>query len=482
MSASSALDVVAPAFHTCPDSFITLGPEVADLASAVGFPPDPEQRMLLDDMYAMSQDRTPVAFEFCVICSRQNLKTGVFKMAAIADAFYFHEPLTVWTAHLFDTTEGAFRDLKQLIDGSDMLTRRVKKITEGHGDEEIVLTDGCLIQFKARAHSGGRGKTAGKVFLDEGLFLQQTHVGSLYPVMATIPGAQVRIGSSAGLATSEVLRDIRDRGRKGDPGLAYAEWSDQEPPSCQQADCDHHRDVAGCCLDDRDRWRRSNPAMGRRIKESRIATFRRNMPAAEFAREFLGWWDNPGGSEPVLDLAAFGRLEDLASCAVGQLTYGLATSLDRKWSAIAVSGERDDGLDHVDVGEHRPGTGWLVARCVELNVKHGPARFFLDAAGPTASLTPDLTAAGLQVVETSGTDLREACARFVDAVTNKTLRHLGQPDLLAALKAAVWRPVGDGGRAFGRRASADDISCLEAAALAHGGSVADARAAINNVW
>lgn len=485
MSGSSlALDLVAPAYRTVPESFATLGPEVADLAASIGFAPDPEQRLLLDDMYAMKRDRTPVAFEFCVICSRQNLKTGLFKMAAIADSFYFHDPLVTWTAHLFDTAEGAFRDIKQLVDGSDMLTRRVRKITEGNGDEEIILVDGCRMQFKARGKSAGRGKTGGKVFLDEGFALQPMHIGSLYPIMATIPGAQVRIGSSAGLAMSEVLRDIRDRGRKGDADLAYSEWSDTAPPACQRFDCDHHRDAPGCCLDDRERWRRSNPAMGRRISIERIATFRRSMPPAEFAREFLGWWDEPGVDEVAISPAAWALTEDATSSMVAVGGFGIEVSLDRKSSAIGASGRRSDDLWHVESIDGRRGTGWVVDRCVELNKRHGPAVFGLDGGGPANSLIEPLEAAGLNLLVAQTREVGMACAGLIDGVNQKTIWHGPEDELAYAVAGAKKRPLGDGAFALGRKASDVDIARLQAVALAHWAATNGAgdKSPVNNIW
>jgi hypothetical protein len=488
---SPALDLVAPSFRTFPDSFTTLGPEVADLASDIGFPPDPEQRMLLDMMYAMRRDRTPAAFEFCVICSRQNLKTGLFKMAAIADAFYFHEPLTTWTAHQFDTTEGAFRDIKALIDGSDMLTKRVRKITAGHGDEEITLTDGSLMQFKARMHTGGRGKTGGKIFLDEGFALQQTHIGSLYPIMATIPGAQVRIGSSAGLVASVVLRDIRDRGRKGDKGLAYAEWSDNQPPTCDRPDCDHHRDAEGCCLDDRDRWRRSNPAMGRRISEERIETFRRSMPPAEFAREFLGWWDEETGERVITELDWQNCFNE-ASQIVAAPMFALDVAPSRAWAAIAAAGLNGAGKSHLEVTgrdgvtDHRPGTDWVVPRLVELRLVFPDMRVVIAAGSAAEALKPAVEAAGIPVDVIGARDVAAACGLFYDHVVTSQIAHLGQPCLDAAVAAAKKR-VEDGETAWvwGRKRSSADITPLYAATLALWALVGASNLAlhpINNVW
>ncbi len=71
--------LVEPAYRSSPPFTRTLGPEVADLATLVDFEPDPEQRLGLDMLFALDA-RSPVGgVEFAVVCSRQNLKTGLFQ-------------------------------------------------------------------------------------------------------------------------------------------------------------------------------------------------------------------------------------------------------------------------------------------------------------------------------------------------------------------------------------------------------------------
>lgn len=468
----SSLDVVAPAFRWVPESYTTLGDEVADLATRIGFGPDPEQRLGLDMMYAANQDRTWASFVFAVICSRQNLKTGLFKMAAIADLFLFEDELVVWTAHLFATAEGAFWDIKKLIDANDMLSRRVKKITTGSGDMEIELHSGAKMKFLARSLSGGRGMTGSKVFLDEGFALQRSHIGSLFPTLATVPGAQVRIGSSAGLVDSAVLRGFRDRGRAGgDDSLAYLEWCDTEPAACQQRNCDHLYGVAGCSLDDRDRWRRSNPAMGRRIAEKRIANFRKSMPADEFAREFLGWWDEPRG-EPVIPDALWLAGLDVSSRIAAGHRFALDVSPAREYASIGVSGVRADSRAHVEVtsrrGEidHRPGTDWVLERLGQLHTAFPEVPLAIAAGSAAATLIPAIEQLGMAVELVPNSEVPAACGLFYDLATAPIpgVVHLGQPALNDAVTDAQRLFVGD--RAFTWARRQGDITCLYVATLA----------------
>ena len=263
--------LVEPAFHTAPAWSRTLGPEVADLCGHFGYPPVPEQQLLLDDTFGFDSNGRSVAFEIAAICSRQNLKTVFLMQAAIGWLFVTDQRLVVWSAHDFGTAQETFRDMEQRVTGSDILRRRVKNISHGNGDEAIELLSGSRLMFKARTTGGGRGLTGDKVILDEAFALQPSHMGALLPTLSARPDPQVAYGSSAGLASSDVLRGLRDRGRAGtSPRLAYAEWCAPDG-TCATISCRHALGVEGCALDDPANWQQANPQMGQRITVDFIA-------------------------------------------------------------------------------------------------------------------------------------------------------------------------------------------------------------------
>ena len=76
----------------------------------------------------------------------------------------------------------------------------------------------------------------------------------------------------------------------------------------------------------------------------------------------------------------------------------------------------------------------------------------------------------------------DSAALVFDRVEARTLAHAGYPELDAAVDVAAWRSVGER-RAFGRRASAGDISPLEAVSLA-GWAAAnkDNYDPLDNIW
>jgi hypothetical protein len=432
----------------------------------VGYSPDPEQRLALDRIFALAPGRKSAAFESAVICSRQNLKTGLFKQCALGWLFLTEERLIVWSAHEFRTSQEAFRDMAVLIEGSAMLTRRLKRIYRGNGDESIELMGGQRLIFKARTKSGGRGLTGDKVVLDEAFALQPDHMGALLPTLSVRPDPQVVYGSSAGLVTSDVLRGVRDRAGTS-PRLAYIEWCAPQG-GCVDEKCDHRLGTAGCALDDEENWQRANPLLGRTrsngtgLTVEHVRAEREAMPPLEFARERLGWWDEPGTSE------AFGPgkweacyTTDQPSVSVGALA--VAVSFDLSAAAIVAAAVDGDRVFVMPL-QHQAGTNWLAKRTRELQDEYG-CDVVIDDHGPAADMIPDLEDAGVFLKVAKTPDVLDACAGIFKAVQEQRLAHAAYAELDAAAAAAVRRDVGDRW-AWGRKQSSADISTLEAATLA----------------
>lgn len=467
MTASATL--VEPAWRSAPPFSRTLGPEVAELAVLADFAPDPEQRLGLDLLFAMDANGRSAAFEFAVICSRQNLKTGLFKQAALGWLFITDQQLIVWSAHEFRTAQEAFRDMESLIGDCEWLSRRVLRVHRANGDESIELRTGQRLIFKARTAAGGRGLTGDKVVLDEAFALQAKHMGALLPTLSVRPDPQVVYGSSAGLATSAVLRGVRDRGRPGGGRLAYLEWGN-ERGGCVDSRCSHAVGTSGCALDDVDRWAGANPLLGRTrsngtgLTVEYVRAERAALPPEEFARERLGWWDDPDGAAAVFgdgrwDGCVAERPEGMPVAALS-----VAVAVDLASATIAAAGVGPDGRVHVRPLECHPGTSWVVDSVAALHAEFR-VPVTVDGKGPGAGLLPRLEDAGVTVRVASTSDVLTACADLFQAVQDGRLGHLAYPELDRAVAGAVQRPVGDRW-AWGRRTSTADVSPLEAVTLA----------------
>ncbi|MER7164507.1 hypothetical protein ABT336_00290 [Micromonospora sp. NPDC000207] len=460
-------DLVTPAHLWLPERTGSYGDEAIDLAAMYGRVLDDEQRLAVDAMLSYGPRGRWAAFESAVIEARQCGKTGgIILPVTLFDLFLLPPDKIVWTAHLFRTAREAFNDVVGIIDGCADLSRRVKKISYGNGEEGIYLHSGASLEFLARSKGGGRGIGGKRVVMDEALYLAGEAMGALIPTLAarSVSGdPQIVYGSSAGVLGSDHLRSVRDRGRRGgDPSLVYVEWcapGSWDDPGCQAGpECAHGLTAEGCALDDEVLWRAANPPLGRRISVVYIRRERRALPPAEFGRERLGWWDDPV-SGSVVPLQKWIDCLDATSAPAGRPVFGIDVAPGSRSAAIVAAMWRDDGLPHLEVVAYGPGSDWVPARADVLR-KHRPLDWVLDPTGPAGALLPGLAAVGIEPRQMSSRDLGQACEAFAAAVTNETVRHLGDELMTRAIKGAGRREIGDGLWAWSRRKSDVDICPL----------------------
>jgi hypothetical protein len=460
-----SLTLTAPAFSWHPQRLDTAGPMAGDLMAAAGRRLDPEQQLAVDVLMGVAPGGRWAQLEAADIKPRQNGKTtGTLAPIALTSLFLLGAELILWTAHRFSTTAEAFRDVQAIIENTDALSRRVARVRVANGEESIELVNGNRLRFLARTGPGGRGMSADLLIMDEAFSLRADHMSALIPTLSARPNPMVVYGSSAGLADSDLLRGIRDRGRAGgDPSLAYVEWAAPgsfQEPGCARRDCGHDVGTAGCALDDEGNWQAANPAMPHRIAPGFVAAERRALPPAEFARERLGWWDVPGIGTSV-DLSAWNECADLASTFEGRPVFAIDVSPGSRSGAIVAAGTRADKLPHVEVIDHHAGADWIVARCVELKV-HDPIGFVLDPAAAAGALLPALSEAGIEPTQMKVRDMGQACVAFAGAVEQRSVRHLGDEILSRALAGGARRDVGDGLWSWVRAKSDCDICPLVA--------------------
>ena len=458
-------DLVQPAHLWVPDRVGSYGDEAIDLAELAGRTLDAEQRLAVDAMLSYGPGGRWVALEAAVLEARQNGKTsGILLPVVLADLFLFDADRIVWTAHLFRTARDAFADVVSLIDGTEYLSRRVKKITYANGEESIELMSGARLEFLARSKGGGRGLGGKRLIMDEALFLSAESMGALIPTLSAREDPQINYGSSAGLGTSDHLRALRGRGRKGgDPSLVWVEWcapGGWEDPPCERGrECPHTAGTEGCALDDETLWPLANPALGRRITYEFVRAERRALPWEEFGRERLGWFDLPLAVDerPI-------EPEDWAGCALevperppGTPSFFIDCSPGLS-SASITAAVMHAGRPRVELSDYRPGASWLEGedgRVLELARAHPGARFAAFGAGAVAALLPGLADLGVEVELFGNQDMGRACGHLQKLVTTHGLTHDGNPLFESALKGAVKRPLGDDLWTWSRRKSAD---------------------------
>jgi phage terminase large subunit-like protein len=456
-----------PRVESVPPWVTSGGEKAVALAAITGQQLDPWQCNVLQGALGRTASGRFSAPEVGLVIPRQNGKTVIIEVA-ILSGIYLQHLQVVYTAHLMATSRRTRMRIQQLIESTPDLEREVKQIRISNEEQSIELKSGARVDFVARSGSTARGWSGDMVFMDEAFAVADDHIGALMPIMFARPNWQLWYASSAGKPTSHALRRIRQRGIDGDPGLAYYEWSIDEEL--------YKSNPEGVAANPA-MWARANPSYGIRITGETLALAQRSMDAVEFAREVLGIWDDPRGA-PIIDPIAWARLMDPSSQIQGSMVFALDVSPGLESGAIGTAGYRDDGLVHIEITgadqlDHRPGVDWMVPRIVELDTQWKPAAWVLDPSGPAGALLTDLTEAGIEVQTVNVREVAQASGAMLKAASSppdtSPLRHLGQIELDEAVRAAKKRDVGDGGWAFGRRATEQDISPLVAVTLAlHG--------------
>jgi hypothetical protein len=472
-----------PRIFSAPPAVGSSGQEAVELAASAGLQLDPWQAWLLEQGLGEASDGRWVAFEVAMMLSRQNGKGGVLEAVALAGLFLFADRFIGWSAHEFKTAQEGFLRVRGLIDGSDDLRRRVRKVTTSHGEEGIELTTGQRLRFMARSTGSGRGFTGDRLILDEAQHLGEPAVEAILPTMSARPNPQVWYAATAPdpeIAPCEVLARLRRRALAGDDlSLVYAEWSiNPHVDECPTV-CHDHDDPAAPRS-----WAKANPALGIRNSAEHVGREMASMSAGGFARERLGVgrWPTADGAWEIISEPQWRSLADPDSQLdpAAPVAFAAAVTPDASLGTIAVIGRRPDGLLHAEVVDRRPRTSWMVGRLVELHQQWPACALVLDAVGPASPLIPGLLAGGFVRVAPHGPqpaegwplltpyarEVAQAAGQLYAAVTDaRDLRHLDQPEVAVALGGAVKRTV-SGAWAWGQLGDGVDLTPLDAMSLA----------------
>lgn len=459
--------LVEPDYWTCPHGVrvrpkpaLTYGPEVADLCDQAGFTPDPQQELGLDLIFAIKPDGSPASFAFCVICARQNLKSGLFLQAVIGWLFVLDDvPEIAWSAHELRTALDAQRELFGILESpalSQFLIPGSRSEEYGglytaNGQERIELNTGQTVWFQTRTRDGGRGLKKPKVILDEALKLKARMVGALLPILLAQHHPQLAYGSSAPPLDEDAaqLRDVMDRGRghKSPESLSYIEWLAPREP-CKDPDCQHPKDALArgldCALDREHLIRRANPTLTTgRITLQTIRNLRQELPPVEFMRECLGWAEDISDADPpALDVRRWAGLKNdqVPPPTKGVVVIDVEPDQSASTIGLASGGPRGRTLLLV---QHRRGTAWVAKSVAKLKEECELLEVRLHPASAAGALAKELKKRGIEITKQTTTDKGVACASFQTGVNDAgRYVHVGQPEFDAAIGAARTKKSG----------------------------------------
>lgn len=466
-----------PTFLWMPEYTSTLGDEVIGLAEAAGLVLDPWQQLLVNHICAEGTTAPWQVFEAGIVVSRQNGKGAVLCALELAWLFLLGDDLVLHSAHLFETSREHFLKMQALVRDNDDFRRRVRRMREGRGSEEIELLSGARLKFMTRKGGAGRGFTGSKVVLDEAMYLEAAMMAAGLPTLATKyqDGAQVIYTGSAGMKHSTQLALVRSRGYgRDDPGLMYAEWAAERPVFDPDGTL-----VSGDDPGLPETWAKTNPGYGIRITGEYIGKEMKAMGgprSPSFWQERLGIGDWPAEEaawEVIPEEAWKARADQVSQIADGsRITLALAADPERAMGTIGVCGLRADGKDHVEVIERHRGTGWmgpvltgdgladweklLVGRAQELTSKHKVSAVAVLKNSAESSLIAALVKAGVPVESPTDVEYAQACGDFYEGIVERgDVVHIGQKSMWDSVAGGKKRELPEGGWRWDPDAPAD---------------------------
>ncbi len=452
----------APRLHVAPSrADDTYGDLAGAFASDYGLPPDDWQQMILDDWLAEAKGRWS-SLTCGLSVPRQNGKNGTIEVRELFGMVGRGESI-LHTAHQVKTAQKHFRRLKHFF-GKKVadetarfpeLNALVAELRNVNGQEAIYLNNGGSVEIVARSQGSGRGFTVDVIVCDEAQDMSDDDLEALLSTSSAAPSQNpqwIFTGTPPGpKANGEVFGRVRTDALDGkSKRLCWHEWS-AEP---------------GSDLDDVSVWHAANPALGTRLQVEVIEGERARYSDEGFARERLGMWE-AAGTTRIIGVESWAAVADSASMAIDRLALAIDVAPDRSVASVSLAGQRFDELWHVELDEHRTGTGWVVpwviARC-ERNLIRAVV---VDLMSPAASLIEELEKAKIRVTTTGARDMANACGQLYDGVMEGWLRHTDQPQVNVALSVARKRPM-LGGQAWGwnRVNAASDITPIVSQTLA----------------
>lgn len=430
--------------------------DVSDLSSAFGLDLYPWQNTVLHAAMGERADGKWAAQRVGLSVPRQNGKSQLIVARALAGALLFDERLIVISAHQADTARETFEKFLVLIDDSPALASRIAPagVMNAVARERIKFRNGATIKFKARTGPGGRGFSADALFLDEAQRLPARAWASINSTMSARRNPQVWLLGTPptpdddGAVFASVRRSAIDG--KSDRA-AYAEWSSYGDPALEATRAE------------------ANPAWYDAINHDVVEGEFETYTPEQFAQERLGQWSEVQSTD-VIDLVAWESRKAPAADVTSPVVLAVETTLDRAQSVVVAVGSRPDDTPQAEVAAQGPGTSWVAGEVVRMALDNDDvAAIVVDDRSPAKPLAESIQAAleaaelaDVDLVVTSSSDMAEACAQVLDAINDGQLVHLGDPVMLAAVKAAVRRDIGDGAWAWSRRKGGAAVAPLVA--------------------
>lgn len=451
----------APAYSPVRDpSLQSEGADVAHVAAALGKPLMPWQRHVADIATEFYPDGSYKYKIVLVTVPRQSGKTTLVGPQQLYRLMKLQRSKIFYTAQTGKDARARFNDLVSLVTESPI--EELFRVRRAAGSEGLQLPNGSSLNIFAPGPSAVHGETPAQVTLDEIWKHDELRgnelIGAIGPAMITVKERQLWMISTMGTAQSTFMNKLIERGRAGEPGFAYFEWSMPEGMDPYAPET----------------WAAFHPAYGITITAESLAT-----EAAQYA-------DNPGewlraymnrlteAADPLILKTEFDELANLGPDDAplrSEVAVSYEVGRDNSCGAVLGSWRDAAGRPCSAVIHAAPGTSWMVPFLRMIAREWEPAVLAADDGGGTRRITDQLrnpTEDGVPAVDVFTIGARDhgtACDRWLtDARDDKQFRWDGSKSLSAAVANAVQRKM-SGGITFSREHSTAPIPSLIASAV-----------------
>lgn len=425
-----------PSVRISPDYEYSDGEDAVKILSIGKLYTDPWQSEVLKDWMGITAEGIWSASTCGLSVPRQNGKT-LDTCGRIASGMIMYNEWVIYTAHLQKTATETFMELKGLFE-SPKLNKYVKEIKSALGREQIILQNGGRVQFVARTRNGGRGLHGDCLIFDEAQELTSEQQASFLPALAASRNPQtIYLGTPPDEnCVGTVFRTIRTKVKAGESkGTSWTEFSVEEIGDVK----------------DRNRWAETNPALGRRIRETTIESECEQMDEDTFARERLGWW-SPIATENIdyaLDKISWEECKSSQAKPEGKTAYGVKFSPDGSLVCLSGAVIDDEGVARISVIEQKPtnaGVQWLADW---LNARYSKACcVVIDGRNGVDVLIDKLQGVWKfkdSIIRCNTNNIIAAVSTLANEVSEKTLTwYEYQDNLNDSAITSIKRPIGSG--------------------------------------
>ena len=320
--------------------------------------------------------------------------------------------------------------------------------------ERLLFPNGSQVSVAAPTHSSVHGQSLDLAVMDEAwLSLSPDILQGVVPSRAARPNSMMFCITTMGTESSETWNGFRDRGREGEPGICYYEYS---------MDPEVHD------LYDEDQWPEWMPALGLTIQPESIRAGVALLSPAEARRAYGNVttsteWD-------LFDMAVWKELLDPYELPpVGNVVLCAdANPHVPGGAAISAAWQRDDDERwHVSIVDYVPGASvlWIPDRLEALVTKFKPTAIVMGNSVATRAVMPEVEQLAsdfsIPFRKLTAGDVQSAGVLWSDYIREGNMTHDQSEALDMAMEFAIPKQGEDGWR-LDRKAMKVDGSPLSA--------------------